>query len=605
MKKNSFFQELKRRNVYKVAVAYGITAWLLAQIASLAANTFDAPSWIMQMILILLIIGLPIAVLLAWAYEMTPEGIVRTEDLDLEKEEVDGRKSKRPIVNNVVIGVLLALLVGQFIYNRFKAQSGTYLSAVTNQELSIAVLPFINLNSKDENLEYFSDGVTQEITDELGKIKSFIIPAFTTSYQYKNHTKSYINIATELGVNFLISGSSRIFGDSIRLSLELFNPHTNQRVWNGAFNEAMESSSSIQLAIARQVAKSLNTKLTENEERSLDIEKVPNGEAFNLFLKAKVKFSSLTREGFEESIKLLKKALDIDPDYSKAHTLLAWVYDIQSTSWLGGTLSTDEAMGLIQPHIEKSIALDPNSSDVYLVRANTNLYFKGLLREAEKDVDYALSLNSWPRVSTSACMCTIISVYTALGKVDKAKEAARRGREIDPDNVFVFWDLANIHMIEGDVKRAQTLYEEGLRAYDIPLFQFFVGWSYYHGNQFEKSLGYLEKAYEDDPFGFVLAYLSNGHFAMNHIEESKRYSKYLEQRIAKGEPNLNLAMAMTTIAQGSIEETLTWLERAQQENDYAFSYLVNVDPIFKPLYNEERFIELRRKMQYFSSLNQQ
>ena len=495
----------------------------------------------------------------------------------------------------LMVGALMFYKLSNFPLNESEIESSDTI------EKSIAVLPLVNLNSKDENQEWFSDGVTQEIIDELAKIKTVTVTAFTTSFQYKNPSISYIAIANELNVNYLISGSSRIFGDSIRLSIELFNPHSKERIWNETFNEVMKNAPSIQLSIAKQVAKSLNIKLTSDEKKSLEKPNTIDGEAFNLFLKSKAEFMSLTPEGFSKSIEMLERAIDLDPNYSQAYTLLAFILDFQTGSWFGGNRSTSETVSITTPYIEKSIALNPKSSDIYLVRAHSNLYVKGLIRDAKKDVEYALALNSWPRVPTNYCICTVVSTYVALGDLQKAKEYANLGRKVDPGNIFIFWDRASIHMIEGEMQKAQALYEEALQVMDIPFFHFFVGLSYYHDGQYTKALKYFEKAFESDeiPIHYNVAYLSNSYYMLGNKVESERYRLELERRIASGAHQVNLAMAMISAVQGNVDETLTWLEKAQEKSEYSFAYMVHADPLFKPLYEEPRFVGIRRKMQYY------
>ena len=498
-----------------------------------------------------------------------------------------------PII--LILGALILYNLSDLDFS--KSKTGSF----EESEITIGVLPLLNLNSKDENLEYFSDGVTQEIIDELGKISTFVPTAFSTAYQYKDSKESFADIAHTLKVNYIVSGTSRIFdnNDSVKLSIELFNPYSNERIWNGSYNEVMKNAPSIQLSIAKQVAASLNVKLTLDEKNSLEKANTIDGVAFNYFLKAKAEFLSLTQEGLSASIEMLHKAIDLDPNYSQAHTLLAWVYMFHSAPWFGGRLSHTEYDHLLTPYIKKAIDLDPRSSDIYLVRANSNVFANGLLRDAKEDVEYALALNSWPKTPTTYCICTVVSTYLAVGDLKNAKEYANLGREIDPGNVFIWWDRANIHIVEEEIKKAQALYEEALQVLNIPFTQFFVGWSYYHDEQFSKALQYFEKAYESNAFNFVVAYLSNTHAMLGNQTETDRYRIELESRMASGEHHLNLAMAMITAAQTDIDETLTWLEKAQEKNEYTFAYMVNIDPVFKPLYEEPRFKEIRRKMQYY------
>ena len=492
----------------------------------------------------------------------------------------------------LILGALLLYNLSDYNFKKTKTEPSE------GSEISIAVLPLQNLNQNEE-LEYFSVGVAQEIIDELGKINTIVPTAFSAAIKYKDSKESFVSIANALNVNYIISGSSRIFEDSVKLSIELFDPFSNKRIWYGSYNEVMKNAPSIQLSIAKQVAKSLNVKLTLDETKSLEKANTIDGEAFNYFLKAKAEHTSLTPEGLLNSIDMLRRAIELDPDYSQAYTLLAWSSMLQSAEWFGGDESTAELLRKVSPYIEKSIVLDPKSSDIYLVRANLNLFTKGLLGNAKKDVEYALALNSWPKTPTTYCICTIVSTYLALGDFQKAKKYANLGREIDPGNLFIWWDRANIHIVEGELQKAQAIYEEALQVIDIPFTQFFVGWSYYHDQQFSKALPYLENAYRFNAFNFDVAYLSNTHFMLGNQTEADRYRNELEQRMTSGEYNLNMTMAMITAAQSDSAETLTWLEKAQEKNESLFAYMVNVDPVFKFLYEEPRFVEIRRKMQYY------
>jgi len=588
------FDELKRRNVIKATIAYIVVAWVLLQLIDTILPIFEAPPWVFKTLTFIIAIGLPIWMIISWVYEITPEGIKKTGVND-QNTSSSTQKSNR--LNIIIIGSLVMVIM-LLIFNQSSNDQVKESSNIINQN-TIAVLPLVNLNSKEENLEYFSDGVTQEIIDELAKISTFVPTAFSTAYQYKDSKESFVDIARTLNVNYIISGSSRIFNDSVKLSIELFNPYSNERIWNGSYNEVMKKAPSLQLSIAKQVAKSLNVKLTSDEKKSLEKANTIDGEAFNLLLKAKAEFLSLTKAGIMKSIRMLERAIDLDPNYSQAHTLLAWVYMFNSAPWFGGDGSVSETVRITTPYIEKSISLNPKSSDIYLVRANSNVFVNGLLREAKKDVEYALALNSWPKTPTTYCICTIVSTYLALGDLQKAKKYANLGREIDPGNVFIWWDRAGIHVVEGELQKAQAIYEEALQVVNIPFTQFFVGWSYYHDDQFSKALPYLENAYNSDAFNFVVAYLSNTHFMLGNQTEADRYRNELERRMTSGEYNLNFAMAMISAAQSDSAETLTWLEKAQQKKEYTFAYMVNVDPIFKPLYEEPRFKEIRRKMQYY------
>ena len=590
-----FFKELKRRNVYRVAITYAIVAWLIAQVMDLVAGAFSAPPWFLQIVLILLLVGFPLALILAWAYEVTPKGIVKTSELV--ETDPEFKSKGKPFTSNLVIGLLLALLIGQHL---FLTSKNTQDNKALVQEESIAVLPFINLNGLEE-VEYFSDGVTQEIIDELAKIKNLAVTAFTTTFPYKNKGRTNKEIAEELQVDYILSGSARIYGDSVRLSIELVNPFTNNRLWNQSYDEVLDNAHAVHAAIARQVANNLDVSLTDDEKRSLDNISTTNGHAFRLFLQAKSEINKLNKEGFVKSRTLLEEALQYDPDYAQAHTLLAWTILLGNGSWFPGmNHSTSESEEMALPHIEKAIELNPNTSDIYLVRGNLNVYYRGKIAAAKTDVDYALEINSWPRIPTNYCICTVVSTYLAAGDFEKAKELTNLAAEVDPGNLFIYHDKAMVAAIEGNWKATQNYYHQAIEALNAPFFNHFLGWSYYHDEQYEEAIEYLEFAltFGDYPIAMTAAYLSNAYNKIGDLEKSEYHRNNLLNRLNAGEFHVSLSLAMLEAGMNHRDEMFYWLERAYEEKDFGMAFFMNTDPVFNPYKSDPRFQEIRNQMLY-------
>ena len=600
MKRNNFFDELKRRNVYKVAVAYGITAWLLAQVASLAANTFEAPIWVMKMTLVTLIIGFPVALLLAWAYEMTPEGIVRTDNLDNDEKETGERSRSKPLISNLAIGVLLVLLIAQFFYTRsFSNSNNQMFGHDLSSELSIAVLPLINLNSKDENLEYFSDGLTQEIIDELAKVDAFSLTAFTTTLLYKNNTKPYDQIGEELNVQLLISGTSRIINNDeearVILSIELIDAESRRRIWNSRYEEVLQNAPKLQLDIAKDIAENLKINLSPEEKDNLNEVNTNSGKAFQLFLKAKQEMSGLTTNGFDQAEKYLLNAIELDANYTQAYTLLAWNYTVQGWSWYWRDhMTLEEGRIRAKTYIDKALELDVSSSDTYLVRANYHNTLNVNIANAIEDVETALRLNSWPEIPTNYCICTAVTTYVVAGKLGRAKELAGIAAKIDPGNLFIFHDQGLIYMLEGKMLEARAMFQKALDIMDIPLFNFAVGWSLYHNGNYEESIGYFENFRINDTLkvGVHLAYLSNAYFKLGDLEKSKLYLRHLQQRIDNGGSALNMSMALISAEQNNDEVTIDYLKKAYEIKEPMMTYLMGLDPLFKPLKDNPGYIKI-------------
>jgi len=464
---------------------------------------------------------------------------------------------------------------------------------------SLAVLPLINLN-QDADLEYFSNGVTQEIIDELAKINDIAVSAFSSTFIYKDRPKPHAEIAKELNVNYLISGSSRIFGDSVKLSIEMFDPNSNQRIWNGTFNEILDNAPVLQASIAREVANNLNIQLSTDESESLDKLKTESGDAFRLFLRAKSEVSKLSLEGLTNSLVYLKEALEIDPNYAQAHTLFAWTILLQTSSLInGGQPSTAEVVAQAKPHIERALELDPTSSDIYLVRANMNVLLLSRVQDAINDVDKAIALNSWPRVPTDYCVCTIVTTYATSGDTEKAQELAEIAKKVDPGNILLYYDQATIDIANGNLDAALAVLEQGMQIADPQIFYIMIGMAAYHNNQLEDALSFLETAYEkfDLPSPFIYGYLAATYHKLGEISKRDRIMAVMEQKVQDGMPNYSIPRAVVASARGDIDGMLTLIEKAYAETDFALAYFLNVDPAFKAQSELPRMAAIRQELQ--------
>src|SRR5262245_25205714 len=281
MNLRNFFGELKRRNVYKVAIAYAVVAWLLMQIASQIFPFFDIPSWGVRLVVLLLIIGFPIAVILAWAFELTPEGIKRTEDVDLSKSI--RRKTGRKL-DFLIIAVLL-LVIAALLFQRFHAK---VLPAVSSSpEKSIAVLPFENL-SEDKSNAYFADGIQEEILTRLAKIADLKVISRTSTQRYQSKPGNLAKIAKQLGVANILEGSVQKAADQVRVNVQLVNAQTDSHLWAETYDRNLTDIFGVESEIAKGIAESLQAKLTGREEQALAVKPTNNPEAYDAYLRGLV-----------------------------------------------------------------------------------------------------------------------------------------------------------------------------------------------------------------------------------------------------------------------------------------------------------------------------
>ncbi len=560
---------------------------------------FNAPDYFMKVLLIILIIGFPINLVFSWIYDITREGIKKTGDIDREaqKSKLTGNRLNRVIIAS--LSVVVVLLVFNLLRNSAgnkegEVESGAIVESADVVEISIAVLPLDNIN-QDEQLEYFSVGVTQEIIDELAKVNQFSLSSYLAVKRYKNTDKSPEDIATELGVSLLLFGSSRINGDSVRLSLELVNGGTGNRIWSKVYNDLFSNTIKIQNDVAKQVVAELNIELSPEEKRNLNKINTNNPEAFNLFLQAKAEYYDLTSDGMTKSIDMLEQAIELDPKYAQAYTLLAWIYILNGHA--GVLAHADFAVKTIekvQPLIESSISLDSSNSDNYLIMGALDLFYLNDLPSAKDHVEKALRMSGWPKLPTNYCICTAISVYAALDKLGKATKLVKLSRKTDNSDPFVFSDEGLVLLLEGESEQAINAYKQATEFNGHPFFNFKVGWAYYHIDDFENALLYLNKAYnvETESTGSILAFLSNAHYKLGNFEKSYNYHDILLERQSSGRPNVNIPLAMVSAGRGETQETLQYLEKAYKEKEYGFAWFLNSDPVFDELKGNDAFIEL-------------
>src|SRR5499425_980766 len=278
MNPKRFFGELKRRNVYKVAIAYAVVAWLLMQIASQIFPFFDIPSWGVRLVVLLLIIGFPIALVLAWAFELTPEGIKRMEDVDLSKS-IRGKTGRK--LDFLIIAVLLLVIAG-LLFQRFHPNVSRPVSSSPGK--SIAVLPFENL-SRDPDNAYFAEGIKDEILTRLSKIADLKVISRTSTQQYQSKPGNLAEIAKQLCVANILEGSVQKAADQVRVNVQLVNAQTDSHLWAETYDRKLSDIFGVESEIAKGVAESLQAKLTGREEQALAVKPTNNPEAYDAYLR--------------------------------------------------------------------------------------------------------------------------------------------------------------------------------------------------------------------------------------------------------------------------------------------------------------------------------
>src|SRR6201997_3422556 len=315
MRIDSFFAELKRRNVYKVAIAYIVGGWALSQGIAQVFPVFDVPNWAIRLIVLLIILALPIAVVLAWAFEVTPEGIKRTEAAD-----TAGQRSRGGAwIYVVLIGA--ALSVGLFFVGRYTAGRATPRqseSATGVSQKSIAVLPLLN-ESGDPKDEYFSDGLSEELIAALAQIRELKVIGRSSSFRFKERKEEPKTIGEKLGVSTLLEGTVRKQGDQVRIVAELVNAADGIELWTRTFDRELKDIFAVQQEIAKAVAESLRVTLLGTDSRSAQASTTANTEAHNAYLQGHFYLVRRNAEDFRKAIDYYDQAIQLDPNYALAY----------------------------------------------------------------------------------------------------------------------------------------------------------------------------------------------------------------------------------------------------------------------------------------------
>ncbi|QBA63832.1 hypothetical protein [Muriicola soli] len=361
---SNFFEELKTRNVYKVATAYTVTAWLLMQVVGTLANNLRWPASIAETFTLILIAGFPIALILTWLYEFTPKGIKRTGKI--QQDTFDNRKAGRRL-NRVIIGTL-AITLCFMLVERFFFAGRTTINK--KQKASIAVLPFVNMSSDAENA-YFADGLTESILDKLAKISGMQVTARTSSFKFKDKNEDVRDIGQQLSVNYILEGSVQYDRRSnrIRITAQLINANNGYHLSSDSYEDNFDEIFRLQEDVSRKIASKLQVRLLPQEERELASELTGNKDAYKLYLEARTYSVKRDDKNLEKAINLLNQALEIDPEFAEAHAELSFLYPQR---FFYGNLSKEVRDEKMDFHLREAVRLAPNKAEVLLAEARYN-----------------------------------------------------------------------------------------------------------------------------------------------------------------------------------------------------------------------------------------
>ena len=443
--KLSFFSELKRRNVYKVGVAYAVVGWLIAQIATQIFPFLEIPNWIVRSVIVLIAVGFPIALVIAWAFEATPEGIKRTAVADAASE----RSRSKVWIYVVIVGTLLS--IGLFFLGRYTAGNATPRhseAATATPQKSIAVLPLLN-ESGDPRDEYFSDGLSEELIAALGQIRDLKVIGRSSSFRFKDRKEEPKTIGEKLGVSTLLEGTVRKQGDKVRIVAELINAADGTELWSQIFDRELKDIFAVQAEIAKAVAASLELTLLGIKDAVATNASTKSVEAHNAYLQGHFYFARRNVEDYRKAISFFDQAIRLDPDYSLA-------YAERSEAWTFiGDLNTEQkkdAWAASKRDAEKAVAVGPNLAEAHAALGWVRFFVEWKFSEGLAELRRAKELA--PANPTANDLLARVLIY--VGQIEDAEKLARQAIELDPLAYLARGNLARILLAEGKLDEADA-----------------------------------------------------------------------------------------------------------------------------------------------------
>jgi TolB-like protein len=436
-----FFSELKRRNVYKVAVAYAVVAWLLMQVASQIFPFFEIPNWAGRLVVLLLIIGFPIALIVAWAFELTPEGIKRTEVADAER--LPQRPRKRTWIYVVVIGGLVS--IGLFFLGRYTANRSKESGELPPK--SIAVLPFENLSEEKGNA-YFADGIQEEILTRLAKIADLKVISRTSTQQFQSKPANLSAIAKQLGVANILEGSVQRSADQVRVNVQLIKAATDTHLWADTFDRKLTDIFAVESEIAQSIAQTLQARLSGSEKTAIAKWPTANTEAYEFYLKGRFFWNKRTGADLRTAIGYFNQALGKDPGYALAYAGLADSYGLLH---IYGAASPADSFPQAKAAAKKALELDDTLAEGHTSLALVLMDYDFDLDQSVTEFERAIHLN--PNYAT-AHHWVANGVLSALGQFDRAIAEGKRAVELDPLSLVINADLGADYFFCASLRRS-------------------------------------------------------------------------------------------------------------------------------------------------------
>lgn len=572
----SILREIRRRKIFQVAAVYAVTAWLLVQIITAVEEPLRLPDWFATVVILLLFIGFPITLVMSWAYNLTPDGVVR--DTGASQAALSGGR----FIETALISLLI-VAVGWIV---FRESSLLGVDADTPLPTSIAVLPFENL-SPDPNNDYMAAGVHEEVIRHLADIRGLSVRPRTAVLRYADDRPPVDQIASELGVARLLDGSVRYAADEVRISVDLIDAASGDVLWGNTYEEELSDIFAIESNIAANVAGRMQVEFSLQDQQRISTAPTQSAEAYALYLRGRYFWNQRTEEAIERALEYFNEAIALDDNYALAYAGLAdiWIF----RGWYS-VLAPRETFPNAKLAVAEALRRDPNLAEAYASRAHIEFEFDHDGNAAEADYLRAIALD--PRYPTAHHWYG--GYLSAMGRHEEAMSQALAARELDFYSPIINTWVGLRHYFAGRPEQAIAEIEQALDLF--PEFApgwWHLSWAYEQAGRFDQAIEAAARAFELTGNPTYLTSLGHA-YAMDGNEQEARDILSRLTEIARERHVSAYHVATIYVALGDLDASFRWLDDALEERSPWIGYM-RVDPRLDPLRPDPRLERLIRR----------
>ena len=584
----SLISELKRRNVFRVALLYLVAGWVILQVAQLLFDVLSLPDWTSRLVLGLLMLGFPLALIFSWVYELTPEGLKREHEVDRNQSVTAATARKL----DVVVGVLLVVAIGMLVFDRYVERKPAQVTVdaqtaapsvapprARSGPASIAVLPFVNM-SDDKANDYFSDGLSEELLNVLAKVQGLRVIARTSSFAFKGKDATIADVAKALGVDHVLEGSVRKSGDRVRITAQLIRTADSSHLWSETYDRTLQDVFAIQDEISREVVDALKVRLLAKNPASPELGGTSNPEAYDAYLQGLYDLNKGQRERtLRSAIAAFERASALDPRYARANVGRARALSLLSSN---GSLPFDTGFSQARQAAQDAVRLEPRLAEGWASLGNLAVTLDFDVDQATQHFERALSLEP----GNAEVQGAYANFALGIGRVEDGVAAATKAVQLDPLSARQNSTLSAAYYAARRYPESLDVARRALRVDpDFPGGHAGIGFALLETGELEEARAEFER--ESGEWqrltGVALADAKLGRAQQARAELASFVERFGDAA--------SYQYAQINAQLGDIDEAFRWLEVARRVRDPGLAQLL-LDPLVDPLRSDPRFRKL-------------